>query len=654
MKFSYLISKRIFSIAIFVFSLGGFLCFVRTDVQAVLKGSSKYEVDVRLLPNGTASVEYVIHLVNESDKFFIRDYSLLTDYSDVFGLRVLENGSLGDFRKEHIEDKVRIKVLLQEPLVNYGDKGDICIKYQTRQIFQKDGLISSLYVPYIRTEEDLISVDFTLAIPNEIGDISYISLKDKSYTEYEQSKVFRYSREDAPSGVLFLFGDKQQFDFIYNYRLDNDTDKLKNFNITLPPESEFQKPFFIDTQPVPERTLSDQDGNNIVEYSISPKESKDIRIAGVTIFTLDEEQKGWEVSVTSDYLEESDIWNFSSDNVRSVINNITRKDFSPFENAELIYEYLILNFNYGEKDTPRRMDAVSLLQEKPLLSCQNFSDLFIALARGAGILSREVIGYSSWSKSQVGLHTWVEFYDTGNNRWVACDPCLEKQLGFLEFEDIDLNRIILAYRDNSSEDPQVVIPFLDFQGLSSDSLEIRTSPYEYTDEGGSIDFDYKVGRPDLFFRYVPIKLNILNNSKSIFRFDKVFIDNQEVDFMQQYLDKGYFEAIFPGQLGNFMIDLSQLGDFSIERIENYHLEVYGKFGSNIFEQKEEFEVSRPITWFHAATWFMAGILAFLTIIWFLFIVKKIRSKPLRKRPKYKHRFRKSKIKGLLDVPISLR
>lgn len=626
------------------------------EVDAFLKASSAYQVNAFVLPSGEVQLEYFITLTNESNGFYVRDYSLLCEYTDMMDIKVLENGGVGDFRKEHIEDKVKIKILLQNQLVRNGDSVDLYVTYRTRQVYKKDGLIWTLFIPPIKSEEDLLSVQFKLSIPDKLGGISFSSIKDTEFIQEGENKVIRYGQEDVPFGALIFFGERQQFDFVYNYKLENNEDQKRRYSILLPSDSSYQSVSFIDTSYLPDRSLSDESGNNLIEYILSPGEVRDIRITGYTTYFLHPSESRSNIKISDNYLKETEVWNFSDDDVRALINNITRKDFFPLENARLIYDYLILNFEYSNGEVEGSKNVASLVKERPQLSCINLSDLFIGLLRGSNIPARRVKGYTTRLEDLNALHTWVEFYDERQSRWIAADPCLEKQVGFSEFEKLDLNRIILNYWDGLGDEPTVMIPFAKFQDISSDNFEVNTSSYEYPKEDQNIDFSFDVGSADLFFRNIPLTLHVTNNSSSIFRFDQVMIDDQEVEFMPKHKDGNFLETVFPSQTGSIDINLIQLKSFSAEKIENYKLDVFANFGEEIFSKSFEFEINRPFTWYHATSWFVAGLLAILSLACFLFLVKKLRTKPWKKikRLKYKYRLKRSKMRGLLDVPVSLR
>lgn len=624
-----------------------------TDVQAFLNAKSSYNVKVEVDSSGETWIEYDIHLENQSSSFYIRDYSLLCDHTDMIDLTVIENGKSADFRKEHGDDRVRIRVILERQLVSKGDQVDIHIGYKTRQLYKSEGLLRNLNIPPLQTEENLEEVNFTLTIPENFDEFSFISLKDAKFSKEAGKEILRYSQSDAPLGLFVVFGEEQQFEFVYNYNLYNESDKEKMYTITLPSDSPSQIVYFTNITLIPERTLSDNDGNNLIEYLLGPGESKDIRVTGFTRITRNTE-KVLDTTTLQLYLKESEIWQFNDENVRNIINKVTRSDYSMYENAGFIYDYIIANFEYSEVQSSDRVNVTDLIQGDKQLSCENFTDLFVALARGSGIPTREVVGFSNLSDTLDSLHFWVEFYDDINREWVIADPCLEVISKYSQFDNLDFNRVVLAYRGVSDAEPNVIPPFSKFQNLGADNLELKASYYKYLKDEQVIDFHYKVGSPDLFFKSIPLKFYITNNSQSILRLESITVDDAEVELMSKHISENFNESVFPGQSSEISIKLSNLPDLSVERVENYNLGVLASFGSNIFNKNYEFDVSRPFSYYHAISWFISLLIAVITLAIFLLALKRIRTISWKRQPKYKYKFKKSKIGNVWDVPVSLR
>ena len=116
---------------------------------------------------------------------------------------------------------------------------------------------------------------------------------------------------------------------------------------------------------------------------------------------------------------------------------------------EAIYDFVTKTLKY---DTARvqpnvqRMGALAILQSPSQAICLEFTDLFIALARAAGIPAREINGYAYTDNPQLQplslvndvLHAWPEYYDSTKGAWIPVDPTWGATSGIDYFNKLDL------------------------------------------------------------------------------------------------------------------------------------------------------------------------------------------------------------------------
>ncbi len=629
-----------------------FLCIYQKKVYANFYAESEYKINIDVLSNKEAVVEYDVHLVNQGEGFYIRDYSILSGHTDMMNIEVEENGEPVNFKKEYMNDRVRIRISLNKQLVSKGDDTNLKLKYNTQQLLKGEGLIDKLYIPPVQTEEDTERVNFSVNISEEIGDPSYISLSDDEFENKENFKSISYSQDDLPFGLVMIFGDAQQYEFTYNYELNNDSDERKIFTITLPCDTSYQKANFLNTDPIPNRLFTDKEGNNIVEYIIDAGKKMEVKIGGYIYMNKSEETDQLKTEEISEFLKDTEIWNFNNDEVDEVVDKITREDYSNYENAKFIYDYILANYKYRGSQSSDRIDVREIINSDRDLSCENYADLFVGLSRKAGIPSRLVVGFIDIEGELNNFHYWSEFYDIKRNRWVIVDPCLSDVFLYEQFDEYDLSRIVLGYRGLSDSFPRVINPLKKIQGLEVNNLEIKPSSYKYDIDRQNIEFDYQVGDSDIFFNSFPLTLVIKNNSQNIFRIEDVKFDNFEVNMREEHINGDYLEAVFPGQLAKISIDISNLNDNSVERIENYNVEVTGKYGDNNFFENFQFDVKKPLSFYHILSWFFALLTSVVFLMIFLITYRRLKNISFRKKPKYKYKFRKSKM-GCINVPVSL-
>lgn len=123
-----------------------------------------------------------------------------------------------------------------------------------------------------------------------------------------------------------------------------------------------------------------------------------------------------------------------SEAMRQKSSEIVGAEKNPLRKAELIYNWVINNMTY--KYPPEKRGALEAL-DTLLGDCGQYSDLFITLARCAGIPARLAAGFYFAPDGQ-GYHVWSEIYlpDYG---WIPVDATFKK--GFCR---IDNNKLTVS------------------------------------------------------------------------------------------------------------------------------------------------------------------------------------------------------------------
>ena len=109
-----------------------------------------------------------------------------------------------------------------------------------------------------------------------------------------------------------------------------------------------------------------------------------------------------------------------------------------------VYKFVAdtLKYDYSRVDLEKpRLGALQTLENPSSAVCLEFTDLFIALARSAGIPAREVDGYAYTQNSKDRpvslvkdiLHAWPEYYDFDKETWIMIDPTWANTTGGMDF-----------------------------------------------------------------------------------------------------------------------------------------------------------------------------------------------------------------------------
>jgi transglutaminase-like putative cysteine protease len=111
-----------------------------------------------------------------------------------------------------------------------------------------------------------------------------------------------------------------------------------------------------------------------------------------------------------------------SGRIAQVSDKLGDETASPWQQAQIIYEYVVVVMSYDKSGTGwGRGDALYACDVRRG-NCTDFHSLFIALARSRGIPARFTIGFpigKAKSGEIPGYHCWAEFYSGGE--WVPVD-----------------------------------------------------------------------------------------------------------------------------------------------------------------------------------------------------------------------------------------
>jgi len=111
--------------------------------------------------------------------------------------------------------------------------------------------------------------------------------------------------------------------------------------------------------------------------------------------------------------------------VKKLADKITEGKTSVLDKARAIYDWTVDN-TFRDPDTRGcGLGDVTSLLRRPGGKCADISSIYIALARAAGVPTREILGIRTGKKSKQDVtkwqHCWAEFYLTGYG-WVPVDP----------------------------------------------------------------------------------------------------------------------------------------------------------------------------------------------------------------------------------------
>lgn len=161
-----------------------------------------------------------------------------------------------------------------------------------------------------------------------------------------------------------------------------------------------------------------------------------------------QEETPWSPADYSLYLE-STRFGPTTGKIKDLAEKITHGKTTVFEKAKAVYDWTCMNM-YRNPDTKGcGLGDVYALLNNPGGKCADISSTFIAIARAAGVPSREVLGIRMGKKDLQDIttwqHCWAEFYLPGYG-WVPVDPGDVLKM-MLKHDLKPGNKKALAYQD---------------------------------------------------------------------------------------------------------------------------------------------------------------------------------------------------------------
>jgi hypothetical protein len=228
--------------------------------------------------------------------------------------------------------------------------------------------------------------------------------------------------------------------------------------MTITPDTAYQKVFIEKMEPAPENVTVDADGNWIATYKLSPRQRVDVNVVGsVQIFAGYRHFLKPNQEVLDKNLAPTQYWQVDDPKIRSLAASL--------KTPEEIYKYVStkLKYDYG-RVTPnvQRMGALEALQNPEQAICMEFTDLFVALSRAAGIPAREINGYAYTENKDLQplglvadvLHSWPEYYDKYKGVRIPIDPTWGSTTGGEDFfNKLDLRHFAFVIHGISDVKP---------------------------------------------------------------------------------------------------------------------------------------------------------------------------------------------------------
>jgi len=440
--------------------------------------STDYNITYAIDAKGSALVTNNIVLTNNQNDVIATTYSLTINQMNVSDVEASDSKGKLDVAKTENKDTTTITVDFNKEIIGAGRKNSFSVKFKTNDIASRVGNIWNISIPKIQTLSSDGSYAVTMTIPSELGPEIYVSPTPTEKNTKNGVTEYKFTKDTlSDKSISASFGKYQAVNFLLKYEVSNTSAFYTNKEIALPPDIVGrQQVSFKSFSQMPAKIYKDADGNYIASFRLQPKQSITIDvIGGARIFGKQiNPQFGGQIgdlpkNIISDYTKEQKYWETSSALVKTTAKSVYDATKTVSQNAFELYKLVTTNLKYdfelSKKDFVERKGALSALQNATTdkVSCMEFTDTFIALARANGIPARELDGFAFVSDKTTTplsidlkggdlLHSWAEYYDP-NFGWVAVDPTWGTTSGIDYFTKLDTGHFAFAIKGKSSELP---------------------------------------------------------------------------------------------------------------------------------------------------------------------------------------------------------
>ncbi len=437
-----------------------FALFLPSVVSAENEFSVDASVTYKVQENGKSIVTHDIILENNFSTLYATNYTLSLENIDAGSVTATDDkGHALSVDTQKDGDKTTIKVNFTDSVVGRGAKRHFFITYENGNFAIRTGEVWEISIPRLADETSFRNYGITLDVPSSFGLEAYVSPRADSQTENNGHKIYSFKKEQIiQTGITAGFGAFQVFSFNLSYHLENPLTRDAETQIALPPDTAFQKVYLEKIEPKPTQIQIDKDGNWIATYKLKSRQRIDVVAMGsVQIFASYRSFPQPSQETLSTNLKETEFWQVNDPQIKSLGQDL--------KTPKAIYDYVSHNLKYDfarVQPNVQRMGAKAAINAPSQAICMEFTDLFIALARAAGIPAREVNGYAYTENPELQplslvadvLHSWPEYYDNNIKAWIPIDPTWGSTTGGQDFfNKLDLRHFAFVIHGTDSTKP---------------------------------------------------------------------------------------------------------------------------------------------------------------------------------------------------------
>jgi len=573
------------------------LIFIRTTGVTLAQEekifATSYEVLHDIASDGTTSVTEKITLRNLTSQYYANQFKMTIGATEIFDVKASDEGGPMEVKTQQVDSLTVIDVKFNTAVAGLDKTLNWTLQFKSKDFAEKIGKVWEIRAPRI-SSSDIEKYSLTMSIPQSFGEPTLITPTPKTSVLSAGRMYLTFNRSQLlESGVSASFGQNQLFDFDLTYHLENIGLVPVLTNIALPPDTAFQDVIYQRIEPKPINVTIDNDGNYLAWYKLSRGEKLDIKVIGsAKLYTVSKVKDPiLSEALRKKYTQSDKYWEKDNPIILAKLNEILgiNPPTETSEKAKLIFRYVVgaLKYDSGRlKDDIERFGAVTALNNPTSAVCMEFTDLFIALARSAGIPTRELDGYAytanpklrPLSLNQDILHAWPEYFDDKKG-WVMVDPTWENTTGGVDyFSKLDLNHFVFAIKGSSSSQPAPAGSYK-YQGQDSRDVKVTLSDVDFLGKP-QIDVTFENKNPILAGFPGKIKVKVTNLGNAFYPSNDMSISAGKISILNT-------ENLKSGPIPSFGTAEFELGIKTASLFDSYTDEITVLMGGQKFSKQVE-------------------------------------------------------------------
>lgn len=481
-------------------------------VSAAGNFTTDYRVTYSVVESGKTHAALNITLTNTSSDYYASSYKVSVGFDNINNVRASDSDGKIEPDIQKTDDGYVIGLKFNKKAVGLGSKLNFNLSFDTPDAAKRFGKIWEINIPGIAAPSDFESFSVEVKAPPSFGTPAFIK-------PYQKANNLIFSKEQlGKSGISISFGDKQIYSFHLVYHIKNDNLYSIKTDIALPPTTNYQNVFIQNINPKPENVVLDKDNNWLARFELAPSEKVDVTVDGKAEIFLAPKPEELSTEDLSRNLEERPYWQTKDDEIKKLAEEL--------KTPEAIYNYVARTLRYDFSrvtDDKPRLGALKVLRNPNSAVCLEYTDLFVAIARAAGIPAREVDGFAYTQNSRQRplslvkdiLHAWPEYYDTQKKTWIMVDPTWGSTTGGVDyFSTLDFDHFAFVVKGADSNYP---IPAGGYKFITEKNTKDISVDFGQFIPREDISFDIIPSLPDFAMSAFPIrgKITIKNTGQSI-------------------------------------------------------------------------------------------------------------------------------------------